>query len=183
MLYVRWATPRPTTAHVSQSSTRWLLPQDPRQPLRPPASQADHPHDGVVAAFWSITQPMAGVVVDTVLGSRALSAVMVPTITLAVAGLCVRYAGLYGLILNLPALAVIWAAAYGMIRVGRNWRGTRTREAAARSGQDPRRLQSRPTEAGQLRAKKWGSAQFRVQLPRRGTGTAPSQAGWRRMGI
>jgi len=135
---VRWATPRPAAARVSQPFTRWLSPQAPSQPPRRPASAAGRSLDGSLA-FWSIAPPMAGAVVDTVIGNPALSAVTVLTITLAVAGLCVRYAGLYGLILNLPALAVIWAAAYGVIRAGRNWRGTRTRGAAARGGQDPRR--------------------------------------------
>jgi hypothetical protein len=60
---------------------------------------------------------------DAVLATRNLSNLVVLAATLGVAVLCVRYDGLGGLIANLPGLAVVWGAAYGLIRLGRWWRG------------------------------------------------------------
>jgi hypothetical protein len=61
--------------------------------------------------------------VDAVLAARDLSNLVVMAGTLAVAVLCARDGGLTSLIMNLPALAVVWGAAYGLIRLGRWWRG------------------------------------------------------------
>lgn len=61
--------------------------------------------------------------VDVVLAARDLSNLVVVAATLVVAILCAHYGGLTLLIMNLPALAVVWGAAYGMIRLGRWWRG------------------------------------------------------------
>jgi hypothetical protein len=73
---------------------------------------------------------------DVVLATRNLSNLVVVAATLAVAALCVRDNGLDGLIINLPGLAVVWAAAYGLIRLGRWWRGVYPPEHT------PRRLAS-----------------------------------------
>jgi hypothetical protein len=48
--------------------------------------------------------------------------------TIAVAILFARNGGLIEVIINLPALAVVWGAAYGVIRLGRWWRGVRPPE-------------------------------------------------------
>lgn len=61
--------------------------------------------------------------VDAVLAARDLSNLVVMAATLAVAVLCVCDGGLTSLIMNLPALAVVWGATYGLIRLGRWWRG------------------------------------------------------------
>jgi hypothetical protein len=61
--------------------------------------------------------------VDAVLAARELSNLVVVATTLAVAILCTRDGGLASMIMNLPALAVVWGAAYGLIRLGRWWRG------------------------------------------------------------
>lgn len=60
--------------------------------------------------------------VDAVLAARGLSNLIVVTVTLGVAVLTFAGGGLDGLIINLPSVAVIWAAAYGLIRLGRWWR-------------------------------------------------------------
>jgi hypothetical protein len=61
--------------------------------------------------------------VDVVLAARDLSNLVVVAATLVVAILCAHHGGLTSLIMNLPALAVVWGAAYGVIRLGRWWRG------------------------------------------------------------
>jgi hypothetical protein len=66
--------------------------------------------------------------VDIVLAARDLSNLAVMAATLAVAALCTRDGGLTELIINLPALAVVWGASYGLIRLGRWWRGVRPPE-------------------------------------------------------
>ncbi|MGD0244408.1 MAG: hypothetical protein ABSB59_29360 [Streptosporangiaceae bacterium] len=66
--------------------------------------------------------------VDTVLAARDLSNVVVMGATLAVAILCASDGGLAAVIMNIPALAVVWGAAYGLIRLGRWWRGVRPPE-------------------------------------------------------
>jgi hypothetical protein len=68
---------------------------------------------------------LAWLPVDTVLAARDLSNLVVVAATLAVAMLCVRDGGLTAVIVNIPALAVVWGAAYGLIRLGRRWRGVR----------------------------------------------------------
>jgi hypothetical protein len=66
--------------------------------------------------------------VDAVLAARDLSNMAVVAVTIAVAILCARDGGLTAVIVNLPALAVVWGAAYGLIRLGRWWRGARPPE-------------------------------------------------------
>jgi hypothetical protein len=61
--------------------------------------------------------------VDAVLAARDLSNLVVMAATLAVAVLCVCNGGLTSLIMNIPALAVVWGATYGLVRLGRWWRG------------------------------------------------------------
>jgi hypothetical protein len=62
--------------------------------------------------------------IDAILTVRLLSSLIVLGSTLVVAALCARSGGgLDGLIVNLPGLAVIWGSAYGLIRLGRWWRG------------------------------------------------------------
>jgi hypothetical protein len=60
--------------------------------------------------------------VDAVLAARDLSNLVVVAATLGMAALCLREGGLDGLIVNVPGLAVIWSAIYGLIRLGRRWR-------------------------------------------------------------
>jgi hypothetical protein len=66
--------------------------------------------------------------VDAVLAARDLSNLVVMAATIAVAILCACDGGLTAVIMNLPALAVVWGAAYGLIRLGRWWRGVRPPE-------------------------------------------------------
>jgi hypothetical protein len=66
---------------------------------------------------------------ETVLASRGLSNSIVVAPTLVVATLCLRH-GVDGLIANVPSLAVIWSAVYGLVRLGRSWRGVRPRSHA-----------------------------------------------------
>jgi hypothetical protein len=66
--------------------------------------------------------------IDAVLAARDLSNLVVMAATIAVAILFVCDGGLTAVITNLPALAVVWGAAYGLIRLGRWWRGVRPPE-------------------------------------------------------
>lgn len=66
--------------------------------------------------------------IDAVLAARDLSNLLVITATLTVAIPCAYGGGLTSLIMNLPALAVVWGAVYGLIRMGRWWRGVRPPE-------------------------------------------------------
>src|SRR5690348_3741569 len=66
--------------------------------------------------------------VDAVLAARDLSNLVVMGATLAVAILFACDGGLTAVITNLPALAIVWGAAYGLIRLGRWWRGVRPAE-------------------------------------------------------
>jgi hypothetical protein len=66
--------------------------------------------------------------VDAVLAARDLSNLVVMAATFAVAILCARNGGPTAVIMNLPVLAVVWGAAYGLIRLGRWWRGVRPPE-------------------------------------------------------
>lgn len=66
--------------------------------------------------------------VDTVLAARDLSNLVVIAATIAAAIVCARDGGLTAVIMNLPALAVVWGAAYGLIRLGRWCRGVRPPE-------------------------------------------------------
>lgn len=123
MNHVRWATPSP----VPRTTICWLSPRSADQPTRrltAPAPRISH-HSGI---FWLLARvsALAWVPVDGVLGSRWLSGLTVLAATLLVAELCVRYSGLYGLIVNLPGLAVIWAAVHGIIQAGRDRRSEHT---------------------------------------------------------
>ena len=117
MNQVRWATSRP----VSQVRIRWLRPGG---AYRPAGALAQvRPGRGALNAAWSLARALAWAPIDAVLGLRELSGLAVLAPTLWVAELCLRDSGLYGLIVNLPGLAVVWAAAHGAIRAGRDWRG------------------------------------------------------------
>lgn len=61
--------------------------------------------------------------VDAVLAARDVSNLIVVAATLAVAIPSAYDGGLSSLIMNIPALAVVWGAAYGLIHLGRWWRG------------------------------------------------------------
>jgi hypothetical protein len=77
--------------------------------------------------FWRGVE-LAWSPVDTVLAARDLSNLVVMAATLTVAIWCAFHGGLAAVIINLPALAVVWGAAYGLIRLGRWWRGARPPE-------------------------------------------------------
>jgi hypothetical protein len=62
---------------------------------------------------------------EAVLASRTTCNLIVVTATSSVAAVCVAEGGIDGFITNLPALAVVWGALYGLIRLGRGWRGVR----------------------------------------------------------
>jgi hypothetical protein len=66
--------------------------------------------------------------VDAILASRQLSNLMVLLATLSVAVLFIREGGLYGLASNLGSAAVVWGAAFGLIRAGRWWRNVKPPE-------------------------------------------------------
>jgi|SRR5450756_1198238 len=120
MSQVKWAAPGP----VPQAGTWRPLPRGVRWQARWPAQaapgngigapDADSPFGRALALAWAP--------VDAVLSNRGLSNLIVLTAMLLAAELCVSHAGLYGLIVNVPGLAVIWAAAHGAIRTGRDRR-------------------------------------------------------------
>jgi hypothetical protein len=58
--------------------------------------------------------------VDTVLDSRTLSNLVVLIVTLATVMIFIRQGRLYELADNLGSVAVVWAAAFGLIHYGRN---------------------------------------------------------------
>jgi hypothetical protein len=98
---------------VSTTSVRWVTASHPG--TRPvPAGPLPRPFRRGVELAW--------LPVDAVLAARELSNLVVVAATLAAAILCTRDGGLTSLIMNLPALAVVWGAAYGLIRLGRWWR-------------------------------------------------------------
>ena len=63
--------------------------------------------------------------VDAVLGSRHLSNLAVLLATVSMAVVFLRNGGLYNFAVNFQNVAAVWAAAYGLIRVGRWWRGVK----------------------------------------------------------
>jgi hypothetical protein len=110
------------TAHggVAAAPVRWTSARGGHQSSRPgwfPGRRSRR----VADAAW----PLA----DAVLASRKLSNLVVLLATLAVAALYARDGGVNGLIVNLPGLAVIWSAAYGLLRLGYGWRGIRPRSS------------------------------------------------------
>lgn len=74
--------------------------------------------------------------VDAVLASRELSNLIVMLTTLIVAEISIHGAGLYGLVSNLANIAVAWPAAYGLIRLGRWWRGVKPPEHKPRRSKE-----------------------------------------------
>jgi len=101
------------------TSVRWVVASDPSPRTAPGGLLRRRFRHGIELA-WSP--------VDAVLAARDLSNLVVMAATLAVAILCARDGGLTAVIMNLPALAVVWGAAYGLIRLGRWWRGVRPPE-------------------------------------------------------
>jgi hypothetical protein len=104
-----------TRSSAPTASVRWVSPRGThgtpalgRSPSRRTRRAAN--------AAWALA--------ETVLASRRLSNSIVVAATLIVAALCLRH-GVDGLIANVPTLAVIWSAIYGLVRLGRNWRGVR----------------------------------------------------------
>jgi hypothetical protein len=63
--------------------------------------------------------------VDVVLGSRELSNLVVLLATFGMSVVFLRSRGFYNLCVNFQNVAAVWAAAYGLIRVGRWWRGVK----------------------------------------------------------
>jgi len=98
------------------------------------ASRRSSPRSGVRRhRFWHAAD-LAWALVETVLAARSLSNLIVVAVTLGVAALYARDAGLDGLIVNLPGVAIIWGAMYGLIRMGRWWRGVYPPEHQPRKG-------------------------------------------------
>ena len=128
---VKWAAPQSR----SLTGTWWLTPQGPHPHPGPPLA-VRHRIGRAARAAWALARALAWAPVDALLERRDLSSLAVLTPTLVVAELCVLNSGLYGLIVNLPSLAVIWAAVLGAIRAGRDRRGPRPLGTGARRG-DP----------------------------------------------
>jgi hypothetical protein len=101
------------------TSVRWVAASDPSLGPAPGGPLRPRLRHGVQLA-WSP--------VDAVLAARDLSNLVVMAATFVAAILCARDGGLTAVIMNLPALAVVWGAAYGLIRLGRWWRGVRPPE-------------------------------------------------------
>jgi hypothetical protein len=98
------------------TSVLWVAASDPSPRPTPSGLLGRRFRHGIELA-WSP--------VDAVLAARDLSNLVVIAATFAVVVLCARDGGLTAVIVNLPALAVVWGAAYGLIRLGRWWRGVR----------------------------------------------------------
>jgi hypothetical protein len=142
---VKWAAPKSR----SLTGTWWLTPRGPHPHPHPgPPLAVRHRIARAARAAWALARALAWAPVDALLERRDLSSLAVLTATLLVAELCVLNSGLYGLIVNLPSLAVIWAAVLGVIRAGRDRRGLRPLGTGARRG-DPAapRRQSSTTRA------------------------------------
>jgi hypothetical protein len=102
---------------LPRTSVRWIAASAP-SPRPTPGRLLCRPFRHGVELAWSP--------VDAVLAARDLSNLVVMGATLAVAILSA--CGLAAVIMNVPALAVVWGAAYGLIRLGRWWRGVRPAE-------------------------------------------------------
>jgi hypothetical protein len=74
--------------------------------------------------------------IDAVLASRGLSNLVATVAALGVAVISIHSAGLYGLVGNLANVAIAWGAAYGLIRLGRWWRGVKPPEHKPRSSRE-----------------------------------------------
>jgi hypothetical protein len=70
--------------------------------------------------------------VDTVLASRRLSNLFVLLATLGIVAIYLHHGGVYELADNLEGVAVAWGAAFGLIHVGRQWRGVKPPERKPR---------------------------------------------------
>lgn len=70
--------------------------------------------------------------VDAMIGSRELSNLVVLLATLGMAVVFLRDGGLYNFAVNFQNVAAVWAAAYGLIRVGRWWRAVKPPERKPR---------------------------------------------------
>jgi hypothetical protein len=88
----------------------------------PPDAQGSRSASSILRRVWYAAE-LAWSPVDAVLGVRSLSNLIVVTVTLSVAVLTFAGGGFERLLINLPSLAVIWGASYGLIRLGRWWRG------------------------------------------------------------
>jgi hypothetical protein len=109
-------TPSPRGAAAPLESVRWVG----RQAACLPRSRRHRAGSvGRRLTVWSSA--------DAILASRTTCALIVVTATSGAAAVCVTEGGLGGFITNLPALAVVWGAVYGLIRLGRGWRGVRPR--------------------------------------------------------
>lgn len=94
----------------------------------PPDRQVRVAAGFVLAAVRYRLQDLADLLwrpVDAALASRELSnlAALLPTLYVSV--LFIRVGGLYGLAEHLEDVAVVWGAAYALIRTGRWWRGVK----------------------------------------------------------
>jgi hypothetical protein len=66
--------------------------------------------------------------VDAALASRGVSNLFVLLATLSVSVLFIRQGGVNGLADNLGSVAVVWGACFGLVHVGRQWRGVKPPE-------------------------------------------------------
>jgi hypothetical protein len=110
-----------TSPGAPTASVRWISPGRSYQaPVR--CRTLSQGCARAAAAAWAF--------VERVLGSRALSNSIVVATTFIVAVVCFCRHGIDGLIGSLPSLAVIWSALYGLVRLGRSWRGVRSQPEA-----------------------------------------------------
>lgn len=114
------ATSDPRPADAPLEVVRWTASQTPCSPC---------------SQRHSAGRLAVGQSADTVLASRTASNLIVATGTASVAAVCVADGGLVSLITNLPALGVVWGALYGLIRIGRGWRGVQPSRHFAPRGQ------------------------------------------------
>jgi hypothetical protein len=100
----------PGSRHADESFriVRWMVSQSACQPCAQRNSARK-------LAVW----PAA----DAVLASRAASNLVAAAGTTCVATVFIAVGGVISFITNLPALAVVWGTLYGLIRLGRGWRG------------------------------------------------------------
>jgi hypothetical protein len=103
---------------LPETSVRWVTAGD----------SGPRPTPDPLRRRFRYTAELAWSPVDTVLAARDLSNLAVVAATLIVAIWCACDGGLAAVIMNLPALAVVWGATYGLIRLGRWWRGVRPPE-------------------------------------------------------
>jgi hypothetical protein len=107
-------SPASGAGRLSGTSVRWVAASDPSPRLTSGA---------LLRRRFRRAADLAWLPLDAVLAARDLSNLAVLAATLAVAAFCARDGGLTAVIVNLPALAVVWGATYGLIYLGRWWRG------------------------------------------------------------